>query len=222
MEKENDKRVSRVSGCRETRDPAREQEPNNYKPSEGLTVIGVRHCSTSFACIYLFTTTLYNCCYGTFQSEVKHLTQSRTASEWESKDFNLGSLVLRFAALLCCLIYFLLLPTLVLFFEVWLLPSLLHWNCSHKSWIPNQQILYFYRGIQSTVPYFTLLKHSPHPDLKSLHHVYVSLLVLTSIITVFTAIIPIWFFIISSLQQTQFHVSGPGIQQWAKQISLPL
>ena len=35
MEKQNDKRVSRVSGCRETRDPAREQEPNNnYKASE--------------------------------------------------------------------------------------------------------------------------------------------------------------------------------------------
>lgn len=46
--------MSRVSGCRETRDLARQQEQNNnYKPSEGLTVIGVRHCSTSFASIYL-------------------------------------------------------------------------------------------------------------------------------------------------------------------------
>lgn len=133
----------------------------------------------------------------------KHLTQSHTASEWESKDLNLGSLVLRFAAVLCCLICFLLLPALVLFLAVWLLPSPLHWNCSHKSsWIPNQQILYFYRGIQSSLPYFTLLKHSPHPDLKSLHPVYVSLIVLTFTITVFTAIIPIRFFIISFIQQT--------------------
>lgn len=36
------------------------------------------------------------------------------------------------------------------------------------------------------------------------------LIVLTSTIIVFTAIIPIRFFIISSLQQTQFPVSGPG------------
>lgn len=125
MEKQNDKRVSTVSGCRETRDPAREQEPNNnYKPSE---VSGV-----ALPALHVFTylQQLYVTCYGTFiskkqvQSEVKHLIQSRTASEWESKDFNLGSLVLRFAALLCCLIY-LLLPTVV-FFAVWLLPSLLH------------------------------------------------------------------------------------------------
>lgn len=124
----------------------------------------------------------------------KHLTQSHTASEWESKDLNLA--VWFCVLLLCCAAssvsyYFCL--GIILTTPLKLLSQVI---------MNSKQILYFYRGIQSSLPYFTLLKHSPHPDLKSLHPVYVSLIVLTFTITVFTAIIPIRFFIISFIQQT--------------------
>lgn len=120
LEKQNDKRVSRVSGWRETRDPAREQERNNNcKPSEALT-----GCQASLyqLCMYLLIYSLQQLqdCYGSFIDkipeawrEVKYLTKSRPASKWESKDSNLGSLVPGYATMLCCFVYFLPLPTSV-------------------------------------------------------------------------------------------------------------